>query len=412
MKFFVVFCLTLFAFSVYSQKNNEQVLTNTAGELTFTVRTVTQNGTYAPRHVLAIWIEDANGFVKTRLLRAVQRKQYLYTWVASSGMNSVDAVTGPTLTSHTTHTSTWNCKDLQQNIVPDGQYKVCVEFTEKHAQGPYYEIPFEKGTTSVHLTPADQTYFKDMVLDYVPLVPDFNANITETCVNSPVVFTDNSLNATSWLWDFGAGASPATSNTQGPHTVSYNTAGPKTVSLTINSAATLTRTDYITAYASPVAGFTYTTGSHTVTFSNTSVNATNYNWDFGDGNTSSDENPAHTYANGGTYVVTLTSSNTFCSDAVHTETILVSGTGTIENKAGFSIYPNPGNGIFRINTPFIKDGQVKAEVFNAAGKVVYSGRLPVQSNVAVLLLDKQALGIYFIRLELAGKTWYNKLLIR
>ncbi|MEZ5197447.1 MAG: hypothetical protein R2764_13940 [Bacteroidales bacterium] len=51
-----------------------------AGELTFSVRTVTENGNYAPRHVLAIWVEDANGFVKTRKAMANQRKQYLYTW--------------------------------------------------------------------------------------------------------------------------------------------------------------------------------------------------------------------------------------------------------------------------------------------------------------------------------------------
>ncbi len=327
-------------------------------------------------------------------------------------MNVVDATTGPTLTSHQTHTTTWNCKDLQQNIVPDGQYIVCVEFTEKHAQGPYYEIPFEKGTTSIHLTPADQTYLKDMVLDYVPLVPDFNANITEVCINSPVVFTDNSLNATSWSWNFGAGASPATASTQGPHSVNYATAGSKTVALTINTAATITKTGYITSYAAPTAGFTYSYGSHTVAFTNNSVNASSYLWNFGDGDTSSDENPTHTYANGGSYNVSLTSSNDYCDAAEHTETVMVSGTGVGENTTFYSIYPNPGNGIFKVYIPETKNGEIQTEVFNTSGKIVFSGNLKVQSNIALLSLEKQNKGIYFIKLSNKGKVWYDKLIIK
>lgn len=42
------------------------------------------------------------------------------------------------------------------------------------------------------------------------------------------------------------------------------------------------------------------------TFNNTSQGATSYSWDFGDGNTSTDENPKHTYRSGGTFSVTLT----------------------------------------------------------------------------------------------------------
>ncbi len=49
-----------------------------------------------PKHVLAIWVEDADGFVKTRKSMANQRKQYLYTWKAASNYNVVDAITGST----------------------------------------------------------------------------------------------------------------------------------------------------------------------------------------------------------------------------------------------------------------------------------------------------------------------------
>lgn len=46
--------------------------------------------------------------------------------------------------------------------------------------------------------------------------------------------------------------------------------------------------------------------SLTLKFVNRSQNATSYAWDFGDGETSTEQNPEHTYAEAGAYVVTLT----------------------------------------------------------------------------------------------------------
>ncbi|MCE3278727.1 MAG: large protein [Bacteroidetes bacterium] len=72
-----------------------------------------------------------------------------------------------------------------------------------------------------------------------PTTADFTASSTVECLNGTpaVTFTDASISAGStvnaWSWSFGAGASPPTANTQGPHTVLYSTAGPKHVSLTV-----------------------------------------------------------------------------------------------------------------------------------------------------------------------------------
>ncbi len=91
-------------------------------------------------------------------------------------------------------------------------------------------------------------------------VPDFTASLTTVDVGQSIVFTDNTTGpVTSWNWNFGAGATPATANTQGPHTVSYSTAGLKTVNLTVNGSFTETKTDYITAntvYSSVTATYT------------------------------------------------------------------------------------------------------------------------------------------------------------
>jgi hypothetical protein len=140
----------------------------TPGDVTLSFRTVTANGNYAPRHVLAVWVEDENGFVKSRLVRANNRKQYLYTWIAASSYNDTDAITGATLNSHQTHMIEWDCTDLDGQQVADGNYIINVEFTERHAQGPLYSIEFMKGDMEQHLTPLDQIYFKDIQLDYLP----------------------------------------------------------------------------------------------------------------------------------------------------------------------------------------------------------------------------------------------------
>ena len=47
----------------------------------------------------------------------------------------------------------------------------------------------------------------------------------------------------------------------------------------------------------------------TVSFINASINGASYTWDFGDGNTSTDSDPTHTYAADGVYTVTLTAKN-------------------------------------------------------------------------------------------------------
>jgi len=62
----------------------------------------------------------------------------------------------------------------------------------------------------------------------------------------------------------------------------------------------------------PVAAFSVEANADNgleITFTNDSQNASSYEWDFGDGNTSTEENPTHTYEEAGTFTVALTASN-------------------------------------------------------------------------------------------------------
>ncbi|BDX36939.1 hypothetical protein CYCD_02940 [Tenuifilaceae bacterium CYCD] len=160
----IIFLLTVILISVsvsFSQ--------NTDGSVTFTVTTVSEGGQYAPKNIVAIWIKNSSGtFIRSMKVMAATRIQYLYQWKASSNLNKTDAITGATLTSHQTHTITWNCKDLSGNIVPDGDYQFWIEYTDKDAQGPYTNYTFAKGTSPVSTNFTNQTYFVNASINYTP----------------------------------------------------------------------------------------------------------------------------------------------------------------------------------------------------------------------------------------------------
>jgi hypothetical protein len=171
MKLTSLFVLTT-ALILFQQKLKAQ--THTEGLLTFEVTTLSNGVAYAPRHVLAIWIKDGSGnFIKSRKVMAAARKQHLVKWVASSNNNSTDAITGATLTQHTSHTVSWDCRDLQGLVVADGNYEVWIEYTSTNSAnngvaGPFYSYTFTKGTQQFALSLPDQMYFKNMTLTYTP----------------------------------------------------------------------------------------------------------------------------------------------------------------------------------------------------------------------------------------------------
>lgn len=97
----------------------------------------------------------------------------------------------------------------------------------------------------------------------VDAVPDFTAAPTVANVNQPILFTSTTTgDVTSWSWNFGTGASPATASTQGPHSVNYLTPGSKNISLTVNGTIVKTKTSYVTINDPPlVATATYSAGN-------------------------------------------------------------------------------------------------------------------------------------------------------
>jgi len=155
----------LIAFLISSFNSDNAVTTK--GNVSFTVKTLTYDGDRSPKNIVAIWIEDIDGnFIKTSLLQADRRKEWLITWNNKSGGSTVDATTGATLDSHQSHSISWDCTDESGVLVEDGEYKIIVEFTEEHSQGPLTSIAFNKGAEYQNITPDDESNFIDMNLEY------------------------------------------------------------------------------------------------------------------------------------------------------------------------------------------------------------------------------------------------------
>lgn len=153
---------------------------------------------------------------------------------------------------------------------------------------------------------------------------DFTSDIAAGCDPMTVIYLDKSTNADSYYWMF-PGGTPSTSTETNP-VVIYNNAGVYDVTLEVTNSAgvkSLTKTSYITVNSSPKAGFTYVLNNSQATFTDTSHFATNYSWDFGDGGTSSEQNPVHKYLDNGTFTVTQTVING-CTSNSKTATIVIS----------------------------------------------------------------------------------------
>ncbi len=173
------------------------------------------------------------------------------------------------------------------------------------------------GTYNVTLTITNATGCTANVTQAVTVDPLPTANFTSViaCPGANSTFTDQSAVGgggviNQWAWDFGDGN---TSTAQNP-TNAYAASGNYNVTLTVTTTGGCTNTITIpvTVPEIPVANFTANqvcqgTATNFTDMSTIGVGAiTGWNWDFGDGNTSTAQNPNHTYAAGGNYNVTLT----------------------------------------------------------------------------------------------------------
>ncbi len=169
---------------------------------------------------------------------------------------------------------------------------------------------------------------------------------------------------------------------------------------------------------------------------------TQYSWDFGDGSTSTQAFPSHTYSSAGTYVICLginvpaSGSIPACS-SMYCDTLKVDSLGNIIQKstgASFTlnvldpntisidesdfstsrIFPNPASDFIQIEIDANSTGNLNIELISLNGSLINSISNDVNSGLTTLEMDVRDVvsGIYFIKISKDGTNHFEKVIIR
>jgi hypothetical protein len=205
---------------------------------------------------------------------------------------------------------------------------------------------------------------------------------------------------------FGANMVTNTTATCVSHTLHYST-----VNVCGNNRVALTMgVNNDTA----VANFTHVLDPNgaDVTFDASSSNGHVYDWSFGDGTNASGTMVNHTYVNG-TFTAQLVVTDTICGTIDSMQVVINANVGLQESLLGrtLNVYPNPNNGLFRMSfeTEGVKD--IKVDITDELGRVVFSKQLGKVSGQYKEDFDLrgEAQGMYIMRITVDGQTAYKKI---
>jgi hypothetical protein len=157
------------------------------------------------------------------------------------------------------------------------------------------------------------------------------------------------------------------------------------------------------------ASATYSIVDSDVSFTNTSINATLYHWDFGDGTFSNLEDPTHTFADGN-YTVMLIAGNACDQDTVTYTIGIGAAISEISGDDHITIYPNPSSGKITISLtdPGVSEKQIS--VFDLTGHLITEQRMTTEK--AELDLSSLTNGIYILQISDAREKHHVKLVIQ
>lgn len=165
------------------------------------------------------------------------------------------------------------------------------------------------------------------------IIPDFSLSVPSVCEGETLQLTDSSYSGlgsiASWNWDFGNG----TASTDTNPSITYNTAGTYQITQTVvdQAGCSDSNTTSITVLPLPDVGFTVENNcsDNPVLFTDT-TNGTpgSWNWSFGDGENSTEQNPIHSYADAGTYIVSLNVESTDGCSATQIINVVINASPT------------------------------------------------------------------------------------
>lgn len=246
-------------------------------------------------------------------------------------------------------------------------------------------------------TPCADTGYTTFYI-YPLLQPSFASPPGQCFVGNSFNFTagGNFLGNGTFNWDFGPNASPSISTQQNPTGVTFNAPGTYAVMLTVSeNGCTETYIDSVTVYPMPTADFNASPvmgcAPFEMHFSDSSIAGTpiSYLWNFGDGQTSAEASPVHTYQNPGVYTVTLTISTS--NGCISTDTFTVPNMITVLPipTAGFTVDP-------LVTSIFTPEITVSDNSVNSIGCSYWFGNGSYASNTCNLTYSYSEPGTYEI----------------
>ncbi|MDE3742799.1 PKD domain-containing protein [Maribacter polysaccharolyticus] len=230
---------------------------------------------------------------------------------------------------------TGNVNNIQPNTLftatTDADNNLSVVFRSYSTDAASYLWDFGDGNTSTESNP-DYTYATGglytvkltttssdgLVAEATSEVSPISVDFDFTMIDSEVTFENQTTGASALVWDFGDGESVSWDAEDTEDDADFS---PVYAYKTADTyVATLTATNYLGSQVSvsknieglvlsTVPDFTFEVSTLDVVFTDASILAVSHSWDFGDGNSSTEVNPSHTYAADGTYDVTLTTTN-------------------------------------------------------------------------------------------------------
>lgn len=250
----------------------------------------------------------------------------------------------------------------------------------------------------------------------------FSVPTNTLCQKVAINFTNTSSGTPTptYSWSTSPAANVTISPNAGATNASITFSTPGTYSVTLwasNASGTAQTTQTITvSNCAPNAGFNMPVAGCTgagVTMTNTSTGATSYSWSASPtpGNISnvSAPNPTITFANAGTYTVTLTASNV-SGPTVVTNTISVSTcVGLNENSIanGIHVFPNPAKDL--LNVEVLNSDIYSVTVTNILGKVILTDKSS-KDKMSIDLSNVTA-GIYFLTIDSKGQKTTKKIIV-
>jgi PKD repeat protein len=254
-----------------------------------------------------------------------------------------------------------------------------------------YNAPgFYNVTLTVYddILPSDSTAtINQMVAVYeTPEAEIAVAGATDICEGTSVALSTNP--GFGYLWSTGSTENSIVVESAGLYNVTvFNVSFPacSSVSEDVN----------ITVTPLPVANFTFNNNDYVVNFSNTSENADDYFWNFGNGNTSELENPTHTYGSSELFNVFLVASNWCGSDTLFAFVDLVYlSSAEMEQNFGFSLYPNPSAGVFNFHSTFVDQEYL---IIDMQGRTIRKGIIVFEEEQ--FELSNEQSGAYFLVID-------------